>query len=110
MNDKSLTAITTAAASNRMQAWTVAQKEALQKRELLAAIRSKWGKFGEQELSDLKNENDLAMQLIAKYGLEEDVARRDVAALMNGRSFQAQTTAVKTGEVVPLRARRSAGR
>lgn len=74
-------------ATNRMQAQTDRQKRALQKREVLAAISGKWGKFSEQELSDLKNEDDLAVQLAAKYGIEKDIAQRDVSALLNGRTF-----------------------
>lgn len=107
MHDKSLTAATIA--TNRIKSWTDAQKKALQKRELLAAIGGRWGKFSEQELSDLESEDDLAVQLAAKYGLEEDIARRDIAAFMNGRSFQAPAAA-RPGEVLPLRLRHSAGR
>jgi len=110
MSDKSLTATTTAAATNRVQAWADAQRKALQKRELLAEIGGKWGKFSEQELSDLKNEDDLAVQLAAKYGIEADTARREIAALMNGRSFQPPAAAVEPGKVLPLRGRHSAGR
>jgi len=111
MSDKSLTATTAAAATNRVQAWTGTQKKALQKRDLLAAIGGKWGKFSEQELSDLKSEDDLAVQLATKYGLGEDIARRDIAAVMNGRSFQAPAAAAtEPGEVVLLRERRSTGR
>jgi hypothetical protein len=74
-------------ALNRMQARTDNQKRALHRREVLAAIGGKWGKFSEQELSDLKNEDDLAQQVAAKYGIEKDIAQRDVAALLNGRTL-----------------------
>ncbi|MBN9086539.1 MAG: hypothetical protein J0J01_06495 [Reyranella sp.] len=74
-------------APNRMQARTDGQKRALQKREVLAAIGGKWGKFSEQELSDLKNEDDLAVQVAAKYGIEKAIAQRDVADLLNGRAL-----------------------
>lgn len=74
-------------ATERMQAQTDGQKRALQRREVLAAISGKWGKFSEQELSDLKNEDDLAVQLAAKYGIDKEIAQRDVAALLNGRTF-----------------------
>jgi len=110
MSDQPPTATRTAAAANRMQTGTSDQKKALRKRELLAAIRGKWGKFSEQELSDLKNEDDLAVQLTAKYGIEMDIARRDIAALMNGRSFQAPTSAVRPGEASPLGEHHSVGR
>jgi hypothetical protein len=50
-------------------------------------IRSKWGKFSDQDLSALKDNNDLVTQLAAKYGLEKAQARRDVDALMKGRQI-----------------------
>jgi hypothetical protein len=50
-------------------------------------IRSKWGKFSDHDLSALKNNNDLVMQLAAKYGLEKAQAQRDVDALMRGRQI-----------------------
>jgi hypothetical protein len=47
----------------------------------------KWTKFSKQELSDLKDNDDLVTQVVAKYGLDKDAAQRDVAALMKGRTF-----------------------
>ena len=87
MTDQPTTATTTAAATNRMQTLTDGQNAALQKRALLADIGGKWGKFTEQELSDLKSGDDLAAQVAAKYGLAQDVAQRDVTAVLNGRAF-----------------------
>jgi hypothetical protein len=80
-------ATTTAAATNRMQALNPEQQTALQKRDLLAEIGGKWGKFSEQDLSNLKDSDDLTAQVAAKYGLENRVANRDVAAFLNGRTF-----------------------
>ena len=37
---------------------------------VLNDIRSKWGKFSEQDLSALKSKDDIVSQLVAKYGLE----------------------------------------
>ncbi len=48
-------------------------------------IRLKWGKFSDQDLSALKDNNDLVRQLAAKYGLEKAQAQRNVDALMKGR-------------------------
>jgi hypothetical protein len=48
-------------------------------------IRSRWGKFSEDDLSALKDSNDLVRQLAAKYGIENTQAQRDVDALLNGR-------------------------
>jgi hypothetical protein len=48
-------------------------------------IRTKWGKFSDEDLSALKDNNDLVRQLAAKYGIENTQAQRDVDALLNGR-------------------------
>jgi hypothetical protein len=50
-------------------------------------IRSKWGKFSDQELSALKGNDDLVTQRAAKYGLDKAQAQRDVDALMMGRQI-----------------------
>jgi hypothetical protein len=52
---------------------------------VLNEIRAKWGKFSEQELSALNNNDDVVTQLAAKYGLEKPQAQQDVDALMKGR-------------------------
>ena len=57
------------------------------KQILIKEIRAKWGKFSEDDLSSLKNKDDLVTQRAAKYGLEKWLAKRDVDALMNGRQF-----------------------
>jgi hypothetical protein len=61
------------------------QTAATTKQTVCNEIRSKWGKFSDQDLSALKDNNDLVMQLAAKYGLEKAQAQRDVDALMKGR-------------------------
>jgi hypothetical protein len=50
-------------------------------------IRLKWGKFSDQDLSALKDSNDLVTQLAAKYGLEKAHGQRDVDDLMKGRQI-----------------------
>ena len=57
------------------------------KQIVLAEIRLKWGKFSDQDLSTLKDNNDLVAQLAAKYSLEKAQAQRDVDALMKGRQI-----------------------
>jgi hypothetical protein len=57
------------------------------KKLLLQDIRVKWGKFTEQELGDLKSNDDLVTQLAARYGLEKDAAQRDVDAMLKGRNI-----------------------
>ena len=56
-------------------------------RMLRSEIGNKWGKFTPQELTDLKNNDDLVAALVAKYGLEKDAATRDAAAVVQGRPF-----------------------
>lgn len=82
MPDQSSTVTTNAAAANRMQDTPAAAKKALR-----ADIGGKWGKFSAQELTDLKNSDDLVTQLVAKYGLHKDAAQRDAAAVVKGRPF-----------------------
>jgi hypothetical protein len=59
--------------------------EAGTKKAVLTEIRAKWGKFSEQELSALKDNDDLVAQLVAKYSLDKPQAQRDVDAMMKGR-------------------------
>jgi hypothetical protein len=57
------------------------------KQILLKEIGAKWSKFFEQELSALKNKDDLVTQVVAKYGLAKSQAERDGDALMQGRQI-----------------------
>ncbi len=57
--------------------------------DVLNAIGSKWSRFSKQELSDLKTNDELVTQVVAKYGVEKVAAQRDVDALMNGRNLTA---------------------
>jgi predicted Mrr-cat superfamily restriction endonuclease len=54
---------------------------------VLKEIEATWGKFSEQDLSALKNKDDLVTQLVAKYGREKSQAQRDVDALLKGRQL-----------------------
>jgi len=55
------------------------------KQILLKDIGAKWNKFSEQELSALKNRDDLVDQVVAKYSLDKAQAQREVDAVMKGR-------------------------
>jgi hypothetical protein len=57
--------------------------------DMLNAIGEKWSKFSKQELSDLKTNDELVTQVVARYGVEKVAAQRDVDALMNGRNLRA---------------------
>ncbi len=55
------------------------------KQAVFQDIRVTWGKFSEQDMSGLKDNDDLVAQLAAKYGLNRAQAQRDVDAFMHGR-------------------------
>jgi hypothetical protein len=57
------------------------------KQALLKDIHVKWGKFTDQELGGLKNNDDLVTQVVAKYGLDKAQAQRDVDMLRAGRNI-----------------------
>ena len=57
------------------------------KQTLLKDIRTKWGKFTDQELKDLKSNDDLVSSVVAKYGLEKAEAQRNVDELRAGRNL-----------------------
>jgi len=52
---------------------------------VLKEIGAKWGKFSEQDLSALKNRDDVVTQIVAKYGFEKQQVQSDVDSLMKGR-------------------------
>jgi hypothetical protein len=54
---------------------------------VLKEIGAKWNRFSEQDLSALKNKDDVVTQLVAKYGTDKAQAQRDVDALMKGRQI-----------------------
>lgn len=64
------------------------QDEAANARKLLQKdIHVKWGKFSEQEIGEIKSNDDLVTQLVARYGLAKDAAQRDAEAVLKGRSL-----------------------
>ncbi|MGA8434701.1 MAG: hypothetical protein WBE89_09045 [Methyloceanibacter sp.] len=52
-------------------------------------IIAKWSHFSEQEASALKGKADLVSQVVAKYGLDQAQAQRDVDAVLKGRQIGA---------------------
>jgi division protein CdvB (Snf7/Vps24/ESCRT-III family) len=57
------------------------------KKLILTDIRAKWGKFSEDELGALKNNDDLVTQIVAKYSLDKAQAVQDVNAVLKGRQI-----------------------
>jgi division protein CdvB (Snf7/Vps24/ESCRT-III family) len=59
---------------------------AVETREIvLKEISAKWGKFSEQDLSALKDKDDVVAQIVTKYGYDKQQVQRDVDSLMKGR-------------------------
>ena len=54
---------------------------------LLNALVSKWRRFTWRELYGFENSDELVAQIVARYGVKQDVARRDVDILLNGRTL-----------------------
>jgi hypothetical protein len=50
-------------------------------------IQGKWGKFNADEITALKDNNDLVAQLQTKYQLDKGQAQRDVDAFAKGRQL-----------------------
>ena len=68
-----------------------AQLEAAKARAPTAGMRGeieqKWGKFSAQEITALKDKDDLVAQVQTKYSLDRAQARRDVDAFAKGRQL-----------------------
>jgi hypothetical protein len=50
-------------------------------------IERRWGKFSAQEITALKDKDDLVARVQAKYQLDRPQAQRDVDAFAKGRQL-----------------------
>jgi hypothetical protein len=57
------------------------------KRNILNDIRARWGKFTEDDLAALVNNDDLVGQIAMRYNIERAKAQADVDAMMQGRQI-----------------------
>jgi hypothetical protein len=57
--------------------------------DVLNAVGAKWKRLTRQEISALKTSRELIVLVVAKYGIKPNAARRDVEALLDGRSLTA---------------------
>jgi hypothetical protein len=48
-------------------------------------VGARWGKLSEQDLSALKNRDDLVREVVSRYGIENGEAERDVDSVLKGR-------------------------
>jgi hypothetical protein len=73
--------------SSTVQDVTAAHLRTRARYRLLADLRKTWGKFDDDELRHLRGIDDLVAQLVVKYGMDEQKARHDADAVVDGRSF-----------------------
>jgi hypothetical protein len=50
-------------------------------------VGAKWNKFSEQDLSALKDRDDLVSQVVSRYGVAKSEAQRDVDSVLKGRQI-----------------------
>ena|ERR1700681_547787 len=50
-------------------------------------VGAKWNKFSEQDLSALKDRDDLVREVVSRYGIERSEAQRDVDSVLKGRQI-----------------------
>lgn len=55
--------------------------------DVLNAVSDKWKRLSRQEISALKTSRELVALVVAKYGIRTSAARRDVEALLDGRTL-----------------------
>ena len=79
------------------------------KQIVIKDIRAKWGKYSEDDLSSLKNKDDLVTQRAAKYGLEKSVAQRDRRFPGERPSDLNRRSRVKAAFLRPWRSREEVG-
>jgi hypothetical protein len=48
-------------------------------------VGAKWDKLSEQDLSALKDRDDLVQKIVSRYGIETSEAQRDVDLVLRGR-------------------------
>lgn len=77
------------------------QDKAEGNKAVLNDIRAKWDKFSEQDVSALKDNDDLVSKVSAKYGTKPDQAQRDVDAVLKGRKIRRRLAANIVPEAAP---------
>jgi hypothetical protein len=56
---------------------------------VLAAVSARWKRLSPEEISALRTSRELIALVVAKYGIKTNAARRDVEALLDGRTLTA---------------------
>jgi hypothetical protein len=50
-------------------------------------VGARWSRFSEQDLSALKDRDDLVRAVVSRYGVEMSEAQRDVDSVLQGRQI-----------------------
>ena len=67
-----------------------ARADDAQRDDVLNAVSAKWKRLTRQEISALKTSRELIVLVADRYGIKPNAARRDVEALLDGRSLTAR--------------------
>jgi len=54
-------------------------------RKIRREVGAKWDKLSEQDLSALRDRDDLVQEIVSRYGIETSEAQRDVDLVLKGR-------------------------
>jgi hypothetical protein len=54
-------------------------------RTIRREVGARWDKLSEQDLSALKDRDDLVQEIVSRYGIETSEAQRDVDLVLKGR-------------------------
>jgi hypothetical protein len=57
------------------------------RQHILSEIGARWRRISRQELASLATNDQLVAQIVDNYGIDKDVAQREVDTLMNGRNL-----------------------
>lgn len=60
-----------------------------ERKDVLNAVGARWKRLSPQEISALRTSRELIALVVAKYGIKTNAARRDVEALLDGRTLTA---------------------
>jgi len=60
-----------------------------ERKDVLNAVSARWKRLSPQEISALRTSRELIALVVDKYGIKTNAARRDVEALLDGRTLTA---------------------
>jgi hypothetical protein len=80
-----LESTTKAASKARADGGVASSGSAETRRTIRREVGAKWDKFSEQDLSALKDRDDLVQEIVSRYGIETSEAQRDVDLILKGR-------------------------